>query len=87
MKRFLLRSMWLFAALLALSTADATACAVCNGQDDHAMTQGAKLAVVMLGVVTYALLTGAAVLGGVWFARARRLAREEEALKDNTPGS
>ena len=57
----------------------AGACAVCFGDPDSAMAQGAVMGVaVLVGVVAFVLL-GVAGTGLFWIQRSRRLAQVEDA--------
>jgi len=70
-------------AALLVATPAALACAVCFGDKNHPMTQGAASGVLFMVVFTYALLVfgfGGAVT--FWMIRARRLQR-----RDNPPGT
>lgn len=50
----------------------ALACAVCYGDPQSPLTQGAKQGIVTMLIVTYALLLGFAAMFGVVMIRARR---------------
>lgn len=57
------------------ATTSAHACAVCMGNADSRMVQGAGAGVLFMLVLTYAMLIfGFGGIATVWFVRARRLA-------------
>lgn len=74
---------WLNAAgaLLAFGpAADAVrACAICSGDPESPMAQGAAAGVLALVIIVGGVLAGIAGITGFWIVRARRLARRESA--------
>lgn len=71
MKRWMIPlSVFFFTPLF--SAVQASACAVCQGDPDSALTKGAEAGVLLLAIVTYAVLLGFAGMAVFWFVRTRR---------------
>lgn len=67
-----------------LGAAPATACSVCYGDPNSAMTQGVNAGVLVLLGVVGVVLTGLAALIIFWMRRAAQLARLESAAEGAT---
>lgn len=65
-------------------TAAVNACAVCTGDPTSPMAQGAAAGVLALVAIVGCVLAGIVGVTGFWFVRARRLARGEAALADQS---
>jgi hypothetical protein len=62
------------AAACSIAADSANACAVCFGDPESDMTQGAKAGVVFLAVVVYGVLFSIAGIAGLWTFKARKIA-------------
>ncbi len=62
------------AGVVSVVANDASACAVCFGDPNSNMVQGAKAGVLFLAVVIYGVLFSMAGVAGLWAFKARRIA-------------
>ena len=73
-------------ALVALTTAEVQACAVCFGDPNSPLAKGAAAGVlVLVGVISF-VLAGVAGTGMFWVHRSRRSARIVEETKTESEG-
>jgi len=79
------RSLFVAGALLVVSIAPRVwACPVCYGESDSGFLDGARLSVIFMGILTYALIGGGL---GIFLALRRRVRRlQEGALEDSRRG-
>ncbi len=78
--------LWLVVPCL-LAAREATACTVCFGDPDSALTHGARWGIVTMLLVTYGLLVGMAAMLGFVMVRAHRRHRiQTEGKGDPQPG-
>jgi hypothetical protein len=85
-----LRALWIAGALL-LDRSAALACAVCFGDPNSSLTQGAKAGILLLLGITATVLGGIVAVTLYWIRRARMLeaarAGAESAVGAQGPGA
>jgi len=62
------------AGIVSVMANEASACAVCYGDPDSDMVQGAKAGVLFLAVVIYGVLFSMVGVAGLWAFKARKIA-------------
>lgn len=76
---------FLLLALITLFTAVPErlfACAVCFGDPESPLVQGAKWGVIALGITVYCVLFAMAAIAYVWYRRARALEEQELEMQE-----